>query len=54
MEPVAVKTVSNFTVSVFMYNLALGLVMNESFLQENKKRQEANDNRQKMSVLFML
>ncbi len=34
MEPVVVKTVSKDKVSALVYNLASGLVIKESFLQE--------------------
>lgn len=37
-EPTVVKTVSNDKVSILVYNLASGLVVKESFLQEKNNK----------------
>ena len=52
MEPVVVKTVSNFNESSLIRSLASGLVMNESFLQDVADMiiAEAKRNRKKFFI----
>jgi len=54
MEPVVVKTVSYFKESAVMVSLASGLVIKESFLQEESKKQKAKTRKQEARNLFMI
>lgn len=54
MEPVVVKTVSYFNVSVVMFTLANWLLINESFLQELLTMQIAKEKIKSMNRLFFI
>jgi hypothetical protein len=53
IEPVLVKTVSYFKASVVMVSLASALVIKESFLQEESRKQKAGSKKQKERNLFI-
>jgi len=54
MEPVLVKTVSYFKLSVLVRSNASALLMKESFLQEASKRQSVKSKRQKRKFRFFI